>query len=264
MRGTRITDTPGHTIAAGVSAVSWGAIIAGTAVAAATSLLLFALAVGLDLASLSSWPRRGLSATYVTTLTAITLIVTQWIAAALGGYIAGRLRMSWAGTHTHEVFFRDTAHGFITWCVATVLLASGVFSPVPSSPGAALRTDAVAAPQMVRPPTTVLRQTAAFSVPAGVPVAAGLPAAAGLPVAALPATAGLPVAAGLPAAALTEAGLSAHELFAQPVVVAQLTNAADAREAATSSVLTALSMLIGAFIASVSAALGGRLRDLHP
>jgi hypothetical protein len=31
-----------------------------------------------------------------------------------------------------------------------------------------------------------------------------------------------------------------------------------------SSILTALSMLVGAFIASVSAALGGRLRDLHP
>ena len=46
-------------------------------------------------------------------------------------------------------------------------------------------------------------------------------------------------------------------------VDAQLASAADAREAATGSVLTALSMLIGAFIACVCAALGGRLRDLH-
>ena len=80
-------DTSTRTVARGVSAVSWGAIIAGTAVAAATSLLLFALAAGLDLASLSSWPHRGLSGTSVTTLAAITLIVTQWIAAGLGGYI---------------------------------------------------------------------------------------------------------------------------------------------------------------------------------
>jgi len=36
------------------------------------------------------------------------------------------------------------------------------------------------------------------------------------------------------------------------------------KDAAMSSILTALSMLIGAFIAGVSAALGGRLRDLHP
>ena len=30
------------------------------------------------------------------------------------------------------------------------------------------------------------------------------------------------------------------------------------------SIFTALSMLLGAFIACVSAALGGRVRDLHP
>ena len=36
------------------------------------------------------------------------------------------------------------------------------------------------------------------------------------------------------------------------------------RDAARGSLLTALSMLIGAFTAGVSAALGGRVRDLHP
>jgi hypothetical protein len=36
------------------------------------------------------------------------------------------------------------------------------------------------------------------------------------------------------------------------------------KAAAEASIYTALSMLIGAFIASVSAALGGRLRDEHP
>ncbi len=57
--------------------------------------------------------------------TAIWLIVTQWISAALGGYIAGRLRTRWMGTHAHEVFFRDTAHGLITWAVATILVDRG-------------------------------------------------------------------------------------------------------------------------------------------
>lgn len=36
------------------------------------------------------------------------------------------------------------------------------------------------------------------------------------------------------------------------------------RDAAATSIFTSLSMLIGAFIASVSGALGGRLRDEHP
>ena len=52
-------------------------------------------------------------------MTAIGLIVVHWISAGVGGYIAGRLRTRWVSLHTHEVFFRDTAHGFITWATAT-------------------------------------------------------------------------------------------------------------------------------------------------
>ena len=36
------------------------------------------------------------------------------------------------------------------------------------------------------------------------------------------------------------------------------------KAAAEASIFTALSMLIGAFIACIAAALGGRLRDEHP
>jgi ABC-type transport system involved in cytochrome bd biosynthesis fused ATPase/permease subunit len=47
---------------------------------------------------------------------------------------------------------------------------------------------------------------------------------------------------------------------------AQAREAADAarKAAELSSLCTALSMVVGAFIACVAAALGGRLRDLHP
>ena len=62
------------------------------------------------------------------------LIVTQWLASGLGGYLTGRLRTKWAGLHTHEVFFRDTANGFLMWALATiagaVLLASAASSVV--------------------------------------------------------------------------------------------------------------------------------------
>jgi hypothetical protein len=272
MQGTRVTDTSTRTVTGGVSAVSWGAIIAGTAVAAATSLLLFALATGLDLASLSSWPHRGLSAASVTTLAAITLIVTQWISAGLGGYITGRLRTSWVGTHTHEVFFRDTVHGFITWCMATVLLASGVFSPAPSSPGAALRRGAVAAlgapaacnMDMNKPSACPAQSaTPAQSLRPGELLAQPAPTV-GEPGESRPLLPVTPASIELPASNEPPAGNELALASKEPFVEAQLVSAADAREAATSSVLTALSMLIGAFIASVSAALGGRLRDLHP
>jgi len=124
-----------------VSAVSWPAIFAGAFVAAASSLVLVALGSGFGLASVSPWPNSGVSATTFTVMTAIWLIVVQWLASGLGGYVAGRLRTKWATTHTHEVFFRDTAHGFITWAVATVLvvlvLTSAAASAVSSGVDAA-------------------------------------------------------------------------------------------------------------------------------
>src|SRR4051795_410864 len=43
---------------------------------------------------------------------------------AMGGYLAARLRTRWIGVNTNEVFFRDTAHGLITWASATVLSAT--------------------------------------------------------------------------------------------------------------------------------------------
>jgi hypothetical protein len=49
------------------------------------------------------------------------LIVMHWLASGLGGYLTGRLRTKWAGLHTHEVFFRDTANGFLSWAVASVV-----------------------------------------------------------------------------------------------------------------------------------------------
>src|SRR6202021_2174972 len=49
------------------------------------------------------------------------LIVVQWLSSALGGFVTGRLRTKWTGLHTHEVFFRDTAHGFLAWAAASVL-----------------------------------------------------------------------------------------------------------------------------------------------
>jgi hypothetical protein len=57
-------------------------------------------------------------------MTAVWLIVTQWLASGLDGYLTGRLRTKWVGLHTHEVFFRDTANGFLAWAAATVIGAA--------------------------------------------------------------------------------------------------------------------------------------------
>jgi hypothetical protein len=116
-----------------VSAVSWAAIIAGAVAAAAVSLILLALGSGLGLASVSPWSGSGLSAAGFGIAAGIWLIIVQWLASALGGYVTGRLRSKWVGTHSHEVFFRDTAHGFLAWALATLasaMLLAGATSAV--------------------------------------------------------------------------------------------------------------------------------------
>src|SRR3954471_6411068 len=106
------------------SAVSCGAIFAGAAGAAVLSLVPFVLGTGLGLAAVSPWTRDGISGTTAGVSTIVWVTVVQLLAAALGGYLAGRLRTRWVTVHTNEVFFRDTAHGFIAWAVSTLLMAT--------------------------------------------------------------------------------------------------------------------------------------------
>jgi len=103
------------------SGVSWAAVIAGAFVAAALSLILLALGAGLDL-SFAPHPHRSIAGPV------IWLIVIQIIAFAIGGYVAGRLRTKWSVIHDDEVYFRDTANGFLVWAVALVVTAAFLVS----------------------------------------------------------------------------------------------------------------------------------------
>lgn len=105
------------------SGVSWAAVIAGGFVAAALSLLLLALGSGIGLSSVSPWSNAGASGTAVSRGAIIWLILMQIVSSSMGGYLAGRLRTKWVNVHNDEVFFRDTAHGFLVWAVALVLAA---------------------------------------------------------------------------------------------------------------------------------------------
>ena len=107
-----------------MSLVSWGAVIAGAIAAAAVTLLLLAFGVGLGLSVVSPWANEGVSATTFHVFSGIYLIVVAMLASTVGGLLAGRLRARWVGTHRDEVFFRDTAHGFLAWALATVLSAA--------------------------------------------------------------------------------------------------------------------------------------------
>ena len=110
------------------SAVSWAAIAAGAVAAAALALLLIAFGAGLGLSSISPWSDTGVSASTFKTGTGIYLVIVAVMSSAVGGYLAARLRTKWVGVHSHEVFFRDTAHGFIAWAFATLISASALSS----------------------------------------------------------------------------------------------------------------------------------------
>jgi hypothetical protein len=269
------------------SAVSWAAILSGAVVAAATSLLLFVLATGLGLTAVSPWPDGGASAGTLAGMTAIAFIMIQWISASVGGYITGRLRLKWVGLHTHEVFFRDTAHGFITWAVATLLIGSTLAAGAASLIGMGAHAAGAVASGVVNTGTNAATASgvgsyeleALFRSGSGAGAKTGDATDARGQAAHILAramtTGGLPAADRTYLAQLVVSQTGASESDAQRRVddtVAQLKASQDktramadtARKATELMALfTALSMLIGAFIASVSAALGGRLRDLH-
>jgi hypothetical protein len=100
------------------SGTSWGAIVAGAAAAAALSFILLILGVGLGLSSVSPYQYNA-APLGVASIAWIAFM--QLAASGVGGYIAGRLRVKWAAVHGDEVYFRDTAHGLLTWAVATLM-----------------------------------------------------------------------------------------------------------------------------------------------
>ena len=114
------------------SAVSWGAIFAGAAAAAALSLILLILGTGLGMSSVSPWAQTGLTATAFGVSTILWLTLTQIAASVLGGYLAGRLRTKWLSVHADEVYFRDTAHGFLSWAIASLATAALLASVIGS------------------------------------------------------------------------------------------------------------------------------------
>ncbi len=114
------------------SGVSWSAILAGAVAAAALALILIVLGVGLGMSAFSPWPSRGLGASVFGWSTVTWLVVTQIVASVAGGYLAGRLRVKWTAIHTDEVYFRDTAHGFLAWAIAALVSASLVGGAISS------------------------------------------------------------------------------------------------------------------------------------
>jgi hypothetical protein len=278
--------TPSGALESAVSAVSWAAIIAGAFAIAAASLILLALGAGLGLSSVSPWYNSGPSATTFGVWAAVWLIVVQWLSAALGGYLTGRLRTKWVGVHTDEVYFRGTAHGFLAWAVAAVIMAAALSSALSSAAGSVARAAGSLAGTAAQGAGTAATQSGEFD-PTGYLVdtlfRSDHPDPNANPQEARAETTRI-IVSGLRAGDVPPAdkaylsqlvaartGLSPAD--AQKRVDGVIAKAKDAevkvrqaadtvrKTAATAAFFTAFSMLVGAFIAAVAATIAGQRRD---
>lgn len=258
------------------SAISWAAIFAGTAVAISISLVLVVLGSGLGLASFTPSARSVASPGSLAVLAIVWIVVVQWLSAAVGGYVTGRLRTRWVGTHTHEVFFRDTAHGLVTWAVATAIVAIFVGSATSSMLSGGIHAVTTMA-SGAQGAAGQIRSVAPYDVDAlfrttsrdvNSPSMDGRGEATQILAKGL-STGGVPDADRTYLASLVAARTGISQADAQERVddvVARARQEAEAarKAAATNSLLTALAMMIGGFVACAAAALGGHERDRHP
>lgn len=122
--------------------VSWPAITAGAFVGAAVSLSLLTLGAGAGLSSLSPWFNARSASSAVGVGAILWLVIIEIVASGLGGYLTGRLRTKWVDVHTDEVYFRDTAHGFLSWAVAFVITTALLITAATSVVGGENRSAA--------------------------------------------------------------------------------------------------------------------------
>ncbi len=267
--------------------VSWRAVLAGAAGAAALSLILLVLGVGLGLSSVSPWSQAGIAAATFGVSTILWITLTQVAASALGGYLAGRLRSGWQRTSSDEIHFRDTAHGFLAWAVATLSTAALLTGAIGSVLGTGAQTGAMlagatgtaAAGAAATAAPTHYFEDALFRPAPNLPASnTPVPAATVSEVATIFANAGRSPT--LPPSDLTYVGqvvarqMGISQQDAQKRVsdvygavqlkLQQAQEAADkARKASAYAALWLfVSLLAGAFVASLSATFGGRQRDL--
>ncbi|MBZ9922574.1 MULTISPECIES: hypothetical protein [unclassified Mesorhizobium] len=289
-----ITDDPGA-VESSATAISWGPIIAGAFAASTLTFILMLLGSGLGLSMVSPWSGSSASITSFAVSTAVWLIVVQWLSSGLGGYLAGRLRTKWVGVHTDEVYFRDTAHGFLAWALATLLVlgvlgsalsaavGSGVQAVSSVAAGAAQGASAGASANAGGASTdnatsylvdSLFRPADAARLAAANPQNDAAAAAQASRILVASAAAGeVSPEDKTYLSQLVAARTGLSEADAKTRVDTLLAKAQDAKAkaqqaadtarkaSATFALLGALSLVIGAFIASAAAALGGRQRD---
>jgi hypothetical protein len=247
-------------------------VAAGAFVAAALGLILLALGAGAGLSSLSPWSTSGMTPSAVGMGALVWITAIEVIASAIGGYMAGRLRTKWVDVHSDEVYFRDTAHGFLSWAVALILTAAFLTSAASMMVGGEARSEGAARAEQSSGgvdryfvdrlyrseegvPPTVVAADAAMRAEGGIIFGHSLRQR----------EMSADDKAYLVRSVATRTGLSTvdadkrvSDIFAQ----AQQTVDAVRKAAAHALYWLFVALLLGAFSASIAATLGGKQRDL--
>jgi hypothetical protein len=250
------------------SGISWPAVIAGAFVAASLWLILLSLGTGLGLSSISPWSNLSPSTSTVGKAAILWLIITEIIASAMGGYLAGRLRTKWATIHNDEIYFRDTAHGFLVWAVGLVVSALFLVSAAtsPGGPAGARQSSRLSAFAAADPNEYFIDKLfrsdhpASKNIDLSVRVEATQILANALGQGSLPAADQSYLAEMVAARSglnQTDAQLRVANVFEQ---IQQTTDTAR-KAVAHASLWLFIALLIGAFCASYAATIGGRERD---
>ncbi len=124
------------------SHVDWGAVLAGTVLAAAISTVMTAFGAAIGLSATSPYYGQGWNGS----ATAVALATTLWVlwisisSFAAGAYLVARMRRLTFDSSTHEREIRDGVHGLLVWAAGALLLAylgasavAGVAKPAQST-----------------------------------------------------------------------------------------------------------------------------------
>jgi MFS family permease len=165
LRGNKMASNvavvPEASVESSASGVHWGAIVAGAVGAVGITIILISLGPGLGLTTVSPWAPSATPPATFGIAAGIWLIITQWLSAGLGGYLAGRLREKWVGVRTDEILFRDTAHGLLAWALATIIVVVLLIAGSALAGAAAAASSTPAAP--VSPEAAEAARKAAIS-----------------------------------------------------------------------------------------------------
>ena len=98
----------------------WSSIFGGALVAAGCFFVTSAFATAVGLAVSSASPTWRDTSVGLVVLSGAWIVLTAIGSFALGGYIAGRTRLTWQ-TSADDIHFRDGIYGLIVWALAIVL-----------------------------------------------------------------------------------------------------------------------------------------------